>query len=611
MAAIISCAQLKKAFAARPLFEGINFAIEAGERIGLIGPNGAGKSTLLKIMAGMETPDEGTVSLQRGIRVGMLEQVPSFAKGATVESAITDGVTGAHDFEHVSRVREYMSKLSLDEGNGISGNTPIESLSGGWKKRVALARLFVGDHDMVLLDEPTNHLDVESILWLEDFLSGASFASVTVTHDRLFLQRVSNRIWDLDKRNPGGLLSIKGDYADCIESKALLMAGQEQRELVLKNTLRRETEWLRHGAQARTTKQYARVKQAEVLRQEVGELEYRNTTWTARLDFHSAERNPKKLIRAKGISKSYGDRLIFKDVDLLITPGLKVGLLGANGCGKTTLIRILLGGERPDTGSVETAEQLRVIYFEQNRETLDQNATVEQTVCPSGDHVKYRGNFIHIRSYLDRFNFSQLQTGMEVRRLSGGEQSRLLIAKLMLQEGNVLVLDEPTNDLDMGTLEVLEQCLLEFPGAVILVTHDRYFLDQVVNRLLAFGEPTGPNAGKVSPFATLEQWERAYKKERTAMRATISGARKRQENAPRTIAKRKSSFKEQFELDHIEENIHKAEAELERLKAECLLPDVASSATRLAELMPEMARLETEVERLFNRWAELEKIQTT
>jgi ATP-binding cassette subfamily F protein uup len=606
MAVIISCTQLKKAFAARPLFEGINFAIESGERIGLIGPNGAGKSTLLKIMAGADTPDEGTVSLQRGLRVGILEQIPMFAKSATVESAITEGIAGAHDFEHVSRVKEYMSRLSLDESNGIFDHTPIEKLSGGWKKRVALARLFVGDHDLVLLDEPTNHLDVESILWLEDFLSNASFASVAVTHDRLFLQRVSSRILELDKRNPGGLLAINGDYADYLESKAILMAGQERREPALKNTFRRETEWLRRGARARSTKQYARIKQAEKLKKEVSELEYRNTTWTAKLDFHPAERNPKKLIEAKGISKSYGDRVIFKDVDLLITPGIRLGLLGANGCGKTTLIRTLLGEEKPDSGEIEMSEHLEVIYFEQNRETLDMNATVDETVCPAGDHVKYRGNYIHIRSYLDRFHFSQLQMGMEVRRLSGGEQSRLLIARLMLKEGNVLVLDEPTNDLDIGTLEVLEQCLLEFPGAVILVTHDRYFLDQVANRLLAFGEPDGLNAGKVLPFTTLEQWERSYANEQAARRAEENRARKRSDEAPGTAVKCKLTFKKQFEFDHIEENIHKAEALLAELKSESVLPEVVSSASRLAELIPEIARLEAEIDRLYKRWAELE-----
>lgn len=610
MAAIINCSQLKKGFAARPLFDGLNFAVESSSRIGLIGPNGAGKSTLLKIIASTETPDEGELTFQRGLRIGMLEQVPIFAKDATVESAILEGVVDKHDWEHLSNVHEYMSRLSLNEANGISGNTPIDKLSGGWKKRVALARLFVGDHDLVLLDEPTNHLDVESILWLEDFLSNASFASITVTHDRLFLQRVSDRILELDRRNPGGLLSINGTYADYLERKILLMDGQERQEVVLKNTLRRETEWLRQGVRARTTKQKARIKQAGELKKEVNELEYRNTTSTAKLDFRSAERNPKKLIKAKGIAKSYDDRVIFKDVDLLITPGQRLGLLGANGCGKTTLIRTLLGEEKPDTGTLETAEQLKVIYFKQNRETLNMEETVTGTICPAGEYVTYRGNNIHVRSYLDRFHFSQLHMGMKVRLLSGGEQSRLLIAKLMLKEGNVLVLDEPTNDLDIRTLEVLEQCLMEFSGAVILVTHDRYFLDQVANQLLAFGEPDGPNAGKVIPYATLEQWERAYVKELASKRVNAPNKKSKvtplQRRTSSKNVKRKFTFKEKFEFEHIEENIHKAEAKLEELKSESILPEVVSSAARLAVIMPEIALLEEEVDQLYARWAELE-----
>ena len=608
MGAILSCTQLKKAYAARPLFEGISFAIESGERIGLIGPNGAGKSTLLRIMAGLDTPDDGTISRQRGLKVGMLEQVPAFAPDAAVEDAITAGVTGTHDWAHISVVHEYMSRFCLDGRSGVCGDTPVAQLSGGWKKRVALARVLVGDHDLVLLDEPTNHLDVESILGLEDFLANAPFATVTVTHDRLFLQRVSNRIMELDRRNQDGLLSIQGDYADYLESKEQLMAGQESRELALKNTLRRETEWLRQGARARSTKQYARIKQAEELKQEVAELEYRNTVWTAQIDFHSRERNPKKLIEANGIAKSYDGRVLFKNVDLLITPGLRLGLLGANGCGKTTLIRVLVGQEEPDAGRVNRSDQLQVVYFEQNRETLDMNATVAQTISPAGDHVKYRGNYVHLRSYLDRFNFSQMQMNMEVGSLSGGEQSRLLIAKLMLKEANVLILDEPTNDLDMATLEVLEQCLLEFPGAVILVTHDRYFLDQVANNLLAFGEPDGPNAGRIVSFASLGQWERAYAYEQAAKRAPVGGARKKTAPTPPPTAKRKRSFKEQYELDHMEEKIHEAETKLEKLRAESELQDVVSNAAHLAELMPEIAGLESEIDRLYKRWAELENI---
>jgi len=608
MAILLSCTQLKKAFAARSLFDNISFAIESNERIGLIGPNGAGKSTLLKIIAGIETPDKGEISLQRGLKVGMLEQIPKFEPDATVESAITSGISDAHDWANISRVQEYMSRLSLNKRNGISENTPVAQLSGGWQKRVALARLLVGDHDLLLLDEPTNHLDVESILWLEEFLANKALATVVVTHDRLFLQRVSNRIMELDRRNPDGILSVQGSYADYLENKEQLMAVQENREITLKNTLRRETEWLRRGVMARGTKQYARIKQAKELKQEVEELKDRNTVWTASIDFQSSERNPKKLIQAKGIAKSYGDQVLFKDFDLLITPGSRLGLLGANGCGKTTLIRVLVGQEKSDAGIIDRSDQLQIVYFEQNRETLDPNTTVAQTIAPSGDHVKYRGNYIHLRGYLDRFNFSQTQMNMKVGKLSGGEQSRLLIAKLMLNEANVLILDEPTNDLDMPTLQVLEQCLLEFNGAVILVTHDRYFLDQVANKLFAFEEPDGPNAGKVVPFASLEQWERAYQDEQAEKRTKENTLRKKTaKDSSQATGKQKLSFKEQYEFDHMENKIHKAEEKLKKLQAESMLPEVVSNAARLALLIPEIKKLEADIDHFYKRWAELER----
>jgi len=613
MPAIISCTQLSKAFAARPLFSGISFGINERDRIGLIGPNGAGKSTLLKILAGLDTEDSGTIARQKGLRVGLLEQVPSFPDGSTVESVIESGVDNTHDWENISRIHEYMSRLELDGSRGVKGDTKVATLSGGWKKRVALARLFAGHHDLVLLDEPTNHLDVESILWLEDFLAHANFATLVVTHDRLFLQRVSNKIWEIDRRLEGGLLTVDGDYSDYLERKELLMAGQEQREVALKNTLRREMEWLRRGPKARSTKQYARIKQAGELKQEVAELEYRNTTWKASLDFQGIDRNPKKLIEAKQISKAYNGHTLFKNADILITPKSRIGLLGNNGCGKTTLIKTLLGGVEPDSGSVTRSDQLQVVYFEQNRDLLDPKLTVAETICPKGDHVLYRGNFVHIRSYLDRFNFSQIQSGMEVSRLSGGEQSRLLIARLMLQEGNVLVLDEPTNDLDMSTLEVLEESLADFGGAVILVTHDRYFLDNVATTLIAFGEAGSANEGKLATYASLEQWERAYAQEIADRKKAGAEEKKKSpqpdstaENSGAATGKRKLSFKEQFELDHMEETIHASESELAKLHAEVSNPSNATNAAKLSELVPQIKSLEEKIEKLYKRWAELE-----
>jgi ATP-binding cassette subfamily F protein uup len=609
MAVLVSVHNLRKAFAARPLFENITFAIESGERIGLIGPNGAGKSTLLKILAQQTSADEGTVSFQRGLRIGYLEQVPSLKPGSTVMEVALEGAAAwgdPHDWECMSVAQEQLSKLALDGQYGIGPESKVDQLSGGWKKRVALARELSRKPDLFLLDEPTNHLDVESILWLEDLLAHAPFATLTITHDRLFLQRVANRILELDRRNPGGLLSIAGDYAHYLESKEQLMAAQEKREVVLKNTLRRETEWLRRGAKARTTKQQARIQRHGELSDEVSELGVRNQQKVAKLDFSGADKNPKRLIEARKISKSYGDRVIFRDVSLMVGPGSRIGILGPNGCGKSTLIRALTGREAQDEGEILRADGLNVAYFEQNRDALDPSLSVLKTICPDGEFVDYRGRKMHVRGYLDRFLFSPGQMEMAVGKLSGGEQSRILLARLMLKEANVLVLDEPTNDLDMETLGVLEDCLTEFSGAVILVTHDRYFLDQVAQKILAFNA-FDLKSGKIEVFEGLGQWEPWHEEQaqlaKSRAKAELAAAKKA---AAAPAKKRKLSFNEQREFDSMESNIHEAEARLEKLTAESLLPENAANAVRQGELARDMAAAQAEVDRLYARWSELE-----
>ncbi len=618
MAILVSAHQIKKSFGPRPLFEDLTFAIESGERIGLIGPNGAGKSTLLRVLAGEYPVDEGRLSLQKGLRIGFLEQVPRFSSGATVQSVIEGGVANPDDWESIGLAQELMSRLLLDTLESGPA-TPVEQLSGGWQKRVALARELAKKPDLLLLDEPTNHLDVEGILWLEEFLARAPFATLTITHDRAFLQKVANRILELDRRNPGGLLSVNGGYVDYLEAKEQALSSQERLELILKNTLRRETEWLRRGAKARTTKQQARIQRAEQLKDEVSELEYRNLSRNARIDFQSAEKSPKKLIEAKEISKSYDGRKLFSRLNVSIRSGSRIGLLGPNGCGKSTLLRVLVGQEPPDSGQVARSESLSIAYFQQTRDTLDPEATVLKALCPTGDQVHYRGSPVHVRSYLDRFLFNPMQMEMSVGRLSGGEQSRLLIAKLMLQEANLLVLDEPTNDLDMATLTVLEDALLDFPGAVLLVTHDRYFLDQVANQILAFsGEDS--RDGNVVSFEGLGQWEDWHHQQ--AARAREEAAQKRvpSQAAPQAASsradaaagggkRRKLSYMEQREWDSMEETIQEVERQLAELVAESERPEISTHAIRLAELTSQMSQLQTQLDQLYERWAELEAKQ--
>lgn len=616
MAILFSAHDLTKAFGARPLFSGLTFAIESGERIGLIGPNGAGKSTLLRILASEESPDKGTLSLQKGLKVGYLKQTPTFKPGATLLSSVMEGIDPSinspediayENWEDIALAEECLSKLSLTGPSGYESSTLVDNLSGGWRKRVALARELARKPVLLLLDEPTNHLDIESILWLEEYLKTAPFATLTITHDRAFLQKISNRILELDRRNPGGLLSIRGSYLDYVETKTQLIEGQKQRETVLKNTLRRETEWLRQGAKARTTKQQARIQRAGDLKDEVGELAYRNQSKTSRFEFQGAEKNPKRLMEAKGIGKTYSGRTLFKDFSLVISPGSRIGLLGKNGTGKSTLIRMLLNEEQPDQGVVLRSDFLKVAYFEQNRETLDPELSVLRTLCPSGDQVSYQGRNVHIRSYLDRFLFEPGQMEMAVGKLSGGEQSRLLIARLMLREANLLVLDEPTNDLDLATLNVLEDCLTEFPGAIVLVTHDRYFLDQVANQILAFPLDSGTHSNEIIKFADLAQWE-AWRDQLKLEEPSKTASKKNSLNAPKLAAtppKRKLSFNEQRELKQMEGAILQAETEVSQWTAESIKPENQSNSKRLMEISQGLAQAHEKVEKLYQRWTEL------
>ncbi|MGA7745135.1 MAG: ABC-F family ATP-binding cassette domain-containing protein [Polyangia bacterium] len=609
MAILATAQDLSKSFGARPLFDGVSFTLGEGERVGLIGPNGAGKTTLLRILAGADSPDRGELSLRRGLRVGHVAQVPEFRTGRTVRETILEGAPiGDHDlaWRAAALADELISRLDLG-GAQAGADAPVERLSGGWRKRVALARELVREPELLLLDEPTNHLDVDSILWLEKLLAAAPFATVTVTHDRLFLQRVANRILELDRRNAGGLLSVDGDYATFIERKADLMAAQERREVSLRNTLRRETEWLRAGAPARTTKQQARIQRADALAGEVDELASRNVVRTANIDFAGTGRNPRRFIEARGIAKSYGDKIIFKELDLFVGPGSRVGLIGPNGCGKSTLLRVLVGDEPPDAGQILRADGLQVAYFAQHREALDPSLNVVDTLCPGGDHVTFRGARVHVSGYLARFLFRSEHSKLAVGQLSGGEQSRLAIARLMLRPANVLVLDEPTNDLDMDTLQVLEVSLLGFEGAVLLVTHDRYFLDRVTNRLLAFHTRPGAE-GRISSMVGLTQWEAWHAEEAEAIAATNSARPRTTSAASVPAPRRKLSYIDQREWDSIEARIAETEARLTALRAEQDSPEVATNHSRLVELEAEIAAAKADVDRLYVRWAELESL---
>ena len=598
---LLTARKLEKSFASRVLFQDLSFGVPQGARIGLVGANGAGKSTLMKILAGLVSPDGGEVTRSRGVRVSLLEQDANFPPNQTVREAFVAALEkmamDPFDPRSLKKTDQILSKLSL----AAIQDREIGALSGGWKRRVQLGAALVTEPDLLLLDEPTNHLDTEAILWLEEFLTEGSIAYVLISHDRLFLTRTVDHIYELDHRHPNGILVVQGSFATYLERKAELMAGMGEREKKLANRLRRETEWLRRGAKARQTKQRARIEGAGVLADEVSRLKTLNRRNRLEIAFDDGGRAPEKLIVARGISKTYGragpedERTLFADLDITVTSKSRIGLLGQNGSGKTTLIKVLIGREEPSTGRVQRADNLRIVHFEQSRDSINPELSLLRNLAPEGDSVLFQGRLVNAKGYISKFNFRSEQADLPAGRLSGGERARLRIAQILLEPASLLILDEPTNDLDFDTLEVLEEALDEYPGAVLIVSHDRTFLDNVTDELWAFGTADAP---RLTRFASYLQWELAE-----AGRATTPETKTPEAKTRATANKpAKLSFKEKFEFEQMETTIAEAEETLASLDALAASAPPAESAGAYARV----AEQQSKIDALYGRWAELE-----
>lgn len=599
MTVLASYQNLTKSFGGEPLFENLSIGFFKGEKLGLIGANGSGKSTLLKIFAGVDLPDDGEVTVRKQVRLIYLPQEDVFEAGKSVEEILLQAIkTTVHsDSEREQRVAQTLSMLAWPDLN-----IPVENLSGGFRKRLAIARAVICQPDLLFLDEPTNHLDMQGILWLEDLLKRANFAFVMVSHDRYFLQNATNRIVELGRSYPGGYFRVEGNYSDFLATREAFLESQQKQELVLQNKVRREVEWLRRGPKARTTKASARIDEAYRLQDDLSELKRRNNQNKAvQFDFEANDRVAKKLVKAHNLSKSMGERKLFEGLSFKLTPGTRLALMGPNGSGKSTLIKILEGLVQPDTGRVETAENLKWATFDQRRERLNPNELLRHALSPTGgESVIYRDKPVHIVTWAKKFLFQAKQLETPVGRLSGGEQARVLIAQLMLKPADVLFLDEPTNDLDIATLEVLEESLIEFPGAMVIVSHDRYLLDRVSTGVIGlFGD------GRSSVYAEYTQWVREM--EETAV---VEKREKKsvvvEKQSSKTSDKKKLSFKHQYELDHIEEKIQEAENRLHEWQAKISDENIASSAEKLQEACQKMGEAQSEVEALYMRWTELE-----
>jgi ATP-binding cassette subfamily F protein uup len=597
---IINAQAIAKAYGASPLFEDISFTVSEGDRIGLIGPNGSGKSTLLGILSGGIEPDSGVVAVRRHTRLSYVIQDSQFAAGDTVRSVVMKALerSAVPEAERAGRLFETLGRAGFADFDAQAA-----SLSGGWRKRLAIAEALVQQPDVLLLDEPTNHLDLEGIEWLEELLRAESFACVVVSHDRYFLENVATQTVELSRAYPGGLLRVPGNYSTFLVQKEEFLRAQEKHQEALENRVRTEIEWLRRGPKARATKAKARIDNANRLITELADLNTRTRTASAKIDFLATDRKTKRLVELDDVSFEIGGRALFSDLDFIFTAGKRVGLVGPNGSGKTTLLRLLRGELQPTGGEIRRADFLRVVYFDQNR-VLDPDVTLRRALAPDSDAVVYQDRVVHVASWAARFLFTGEQLNQPVGRLSGGERARVLIAQLMLQPADLLLLDEPTNDLDIPTLEILEESLLEYTGALVLVTHDRYMLDRVSTMVLGLD-----GRGGAESFADYLQWEE-WQAENKQPAASDGSPTAKPVKATGNTAKKKLSYLEAREFATIEQRIAAAEEMLQQKRTAAEDPAIASDAAKLLTAHAELEDAQKILDELYSRWVELEAKQS-
>ncbi len=615
MPPILNAQSITKQFGATPLFRNISITVEDGARIGLIGPNGAGKSTLLAVLAGQVEPDSGELAVRKRARAAYVPQDSRFARGLSIRQVMERALVAAqvNETEREGRLRELAGRAGFTDLDAEAA-----ALSGGWRKRLAIVEALVSHPEVMLLDEPTNHLDLAGIEWLEELLTSSSFAAVTVSHDRYFLESTSSEIIELNRVYADGLLRVKGNFSRFLEEREAYLESQGRRQESLRNQVRTEIEWLRRGPKARTTKSKARIDSANAMIGQLAAMDSRTAVSSVGIDFEASMRKTKRLVEFNDVACDVPDtgsleeaspqgekrpRRLFGGLNFILTAGMKVGLVGPNGSGKTTLLRLLRGELEPVEGNIRRAEALRLVYFSQMRE-LDESLTLRRALAPEGDGVIYQSRTVHVASWAARFLFTGEQLNQPVRNLSGGERARVLIAKLMLEPADVLLLDEPTNDLDIPTLEILEENLLEFPGALVLVTHDRYLLNRVASTVLGLD-----GNGHTGQFADFAQWETWLEEQDTQPRSheddPASTPRAGAESGAGTGRKKKLSYLEAREFATIEQRVEESDARLAAAHERVEDPAIATDAAALGLALKELEAAQQKSHELYARWAEL------
>ena len=599
MEVLLNCSEVSKAFGARILFRGLSLSVHEGERLGVIGPNGSGKTTLLEILAGLQQPDAGVRSLRKTARLGYVPQDSVFAPGRTVRS-IVDEALGDHAADETERA--VLISVALSKAGFEDEEAEAAKLSGGWRKRLAVAAELAREPDLLLLDEPTNHLDLEGIAWLERLLTTEAKAAVFVSHDRYFLENVSTAVAEISRVYPAGVYRAEGSYSNFLEKRAEALHAEAKRQEALENQVRREVEWLRRGPKARTSKSRGRIDAAHRLIDELAETEDRMKGGRVGLDLTASERKTKRLVVGEGLAKSLGGRTLFRDLDFLLTRGVRLGIVGPNGSGKTTLLHTMLGDLEPDSGVLKRADGLTTVVLDQHRSALAPGVSLRKTLAPDSDSVMYQGSPVHVVAWAKRFLFRAEQLELPVGELSGGEKARVALALMMTETADVLALDEPTNDLDIPTLEALEETLLEHHGALVLITHDRHLLDRVCTAVIGLD-----GDGEAGVYADIYQWIDARDERRRAAAASAMPAKPAAPSREPTKAKKKLSYHEQREWDTIETRIVEAEERLATAVGLLEDPGVTSDYQRLQEVQADHEKAQKEVDALYARWAELEE----
>ena len=590
---LISCKSIGKAYGSHDLFHDLSINLSSGDRIGLIGPNGAGKSTLLKLIAKLDSSDSGEVVWSKNVRVGYVPQHVEKHSGTiqeVLEEAIHDS-TCVEESDKLGHIRRILGKVGFTDPEQLAS-----VLSGGWARRLSIAKALVNEPDALLLDEPTNHLDLDTIIWLEGFLQRFFKTFIVTSHDRKFLDNISNKIWELSHRYPKGIFSVDGDYSEFLEARDKFLKGQEQYERGLRSKSRREEEWLKQSPKARSTKARARIQEAARLQDELSKVKFRNTENKTELGFSATDRQTKKLLVAKNLSKQFGEKKIFSGIDIRLMRGDRLGIVGCNGSGKSTLLKVLCGEINSDSGTIKYADDLKMFYFDQHREKLDLNLSLRDALSPNGETVFYRGSSIHINSWCERFLFEKSRLELPIKLLSGGERARVLIARLMMQEVDVLLLDEPTNDLDIDTLEILEGSLDDFPGSVIIISHDREMIDRVSDSLLALD-----SRGGYTSFNDTTSWLRHRKKSAIEKPQESSTIEKKQ-----SVKKRGLSYKEKQELAKMEETLTALGEEMDAMSAVLDDPLIQNNTDLLQLACKNIANKQKEIDQAYQRWQELE-----